>query len=134
VSVERPGSDAPCPCGSGATYGSCCGPIHDGEPAPTAVRLMRSRFSAFALELAGHLLRTWHPDTRPPRVDFEPGFSWKRLQIVDTVKGGDSDDAGIVEFRAIYSGPDGRGLIHERSSFVRVDGWWLYIEGTVLDE
>jgi len=34
---------APCPCGSGTAYGVCCGPLRDGNPAPTAEALMRSR-------------------------------------------------------------------------------------------
>jgi len=134
MSLARPADNAPCPCGSGAGYAECCGPIHDGEAAGTALQLMRSRFSAFALELAGHLLRTWHPDTRPPRVDFDQGFVWKRLQIVDTVRGEAGDDAGIVEFRAIYRGPEGAGMIHERSTFLRVDGRWLYLEGAVFED
>ncbi|THG33571.1 zinc chelation protein SecC [Naasia lichenicola] len=122
-----------CPCGSKADYADCCGPIQHGTPAPTALALMRSRFTAFTLELAGHLLRTWHPDTRPKRIDFDEGFLWRRLQIVDTVRGGVDDTEGIVEFRAIYSGPQGTGFIHERGRFVRVDGEWLYLDGTVYD-
>ncbi|MEX2294024.1 MAG: DUF167 family protein, partial [Acidimicrobiales bacterium] len=39
-----------CPCGSGNPLERCCGPIVGGDkPAPTAERLMRSRFTAFAL-------------------------------------------------------------------------------------
>ena len=39
-----------CPCGSGATYGECCGPIHDGTAkAKTAEALMRARYSAYAV-------------------------------------------------------------------------------------
>ena len=39
----NPGLD--CPCGSTATYGACCGPVHDGRPAETAEALMRSRYA-----------------------------------------------------------------------------------------
>ena len=45
----RPRRDAPCPCGGGS-YGACCGPFLDDAEAPsTAERLMRSRYTAFAL-------------------------------------------------------------------------------------
>src|SRR5690606_23454448 len=38
-----------CPCTSGDLFDACCGPILAGERrAPTAERLMRSRFTAFA--------------------------------------------------------------------------------------
>ena len=39
-----------CPCLSGSAYQDCCGPYHSGSAdAPTAERLMRSRYSAFVL-------------------------------------------------------------------------------------
>jgi SEC-C motif-containing protein len=90
---------------------------------------MRSRFSAFALGLDGYLLTSWHPATRPAELDLDPDLTWRRLQIVDTVAGGPEDATGVVEFRASYRGPDGAGLLHERSRFERVDGRWVYRDG-----
>ncbi|MET0935854.1 MAG: YchJ family metal-binding protein, partial [Luteibacter sp.] len=46
----------PCPCGSGGSYSSCCGRWHAGEAAPSAEALMRSRYSAYVLELEDYLL------------------------------------------------------------------------------
>lgn len=94
---------------------------------------MRSRFSAFALGLPEHLLASWHPSTRPARLELEPGTVWRRLQLVDAIAGGPDDAEGVVEFRASYRSPDGAGLLHERSRFVRVDGRWLYLDGDQLD-
>jgi SEC-C motif-containing protein len=51
--------DARCPCGTGETYGACCGRFHGGRPAPTAELLMRSRFSAFAAGDEDYLLGPW---------------------------------------------------------------------------
>jgi SEC-C motif domain protein len=120
----------PCPCGSGLAYEACCEPFHLGAAAPTAEALMRSRYSAFALGLAPYLLRTWHPSTRPAHLDLDDGMTWRRLQIVDVVRGGSSDDAGVVEFRAAYRTADGAaGVQEERSRFERVDGRWLYVDG-----
>jgi len=88
---------------------------------------MRSRYSAFARGLGAYLLRTWHPLTRPDRVDLDDGTVWRRLQIVDTVRGGTDDTTGIVEFRAAYRDASGAaGLLEERSRFDRVAGVWLY--------
>jgi SEC-C motif domain protein len=122
-----------CPCGSGRGYDDCCGPIHSGASAATAEALMRSRFSAFARGLPGYLLSSWHPTTRPTSLELESDLEWRRLQIVDTVAGGLDDDEGVVEFRASYRGPDGAGLMHERSRFERVEGRWVYLDGDVID-
>ncbi|TPW76457.1 YchJ family protein [Schumannella soli] len=131
----RAAADPPldCPCGGGL-YAECCGPIHAGVvAAPTAERLMRSRFSAFALGLLYYLRRSWHPSTRPAELDLDDEVVWRRLQIVDTQGGGEDADQGEVEFRASFRGADGVGLMHERSRFVRVDGLWVYVDGDQLD-
>jgi SEC-C motif-containing protein len=126
-----PTEPAACPCGSGRAYEECCEPFHLGAAAPTAEALMRSRYSAFALGLAPYLLRTWHPSTRPASLPLDDGTTWRRLQIVDVVRGGADDDEGVVEFRAAYRSADGAGLLHERSRFARVDGRWMYVDGDV---
>lgn len=59
-----------CPCGSGARYAQCCGPLHDGAMASCAEALMRSRYSAYVLALEPYLLATWHADQRPHSLDF----------------------------------------------------------------
>jgi SEC-C motif-containing protein len=123
---------ARCPCGSGAPYAECCEPLHAGAPATTAVELMRSRFSAFALGLAPYLLASWHPLTRPVSLDLDLDLTWRRLQIVDIVAGGTEDAAGVVEFRASFRGPDGAGLLHERSRFAKADGRWVYVDGDIM--
>jgi SEC-C motif-containing protein len=124
-------ADTRCPCGGG-WYATCCGPLHEGAPAPTAEALMRSRYSAFALGLAPYLLATWAPATRPADVDLDDGLQWRRLQIVDTARGGPDDEEGVVEFRAAHRSADGAGVLHERSRFVRVDGRWAYLDGDLL--
>lgn len=118
-----------CPCGSGRTLDICCGPVVvDGVPAATAEQLMRSRYTAFVLGAGDHLWRTWHPRTRPERV--EPGdVAWTGLTILDVVDGGPEDRTGVVEFEARYSGPDGPGLQRERSTFERRGGRWTYVSG-----
>ncbi|PPB49505.1 hypothetical protein C4K88_07375 [Arthrobacter pityocampae] len=120
-----------CPCGTGLPYGECCGPLHLGDAPTTALALMRSRFSAFALGLERYLLDSWDPSTRPETVDLDGDVEWRRLQIVDTALGGDSDDAGVVEYRASFRHDGRSGLLQERSRFVRVEGRWKYVDGDV---
>jgi SEC-C motif domain protein len=92
---------------------------------------MRSRYTAFARGLPEYLLATWHPSTRPATLELDAGTVWRRLQIVDTVAGGEADAEGVVEFRASYRDAGGAGLLEERSRFVRVDGRWVYLDGVV---
>ncbi len=120
-----------CPCGLPQSYDACCGRFHTGAAtAPTAELLMRSRYSAFVKRDAGYLLRTWHPRTRPARLDLDPRMRWTGLEILDTTDGSAFHGTGTVTFRASYRG----GSLHERSRFERVDGAWVYVDGDILGE
>ncbi len=88
---------------------------------------MRSRYSAFVLELDDWVFVTWHPRTRPDDVDASGGEEWRGLEILDTVDGGTEDAEGIVEFVAHHAG----GAMRERSRFARRAGRWLYLDGDV---
>lgn len=121
-----------CPCGSGDLYDGCCGPLLAGTAsAPTAERLMRSRYTAFALQDAAYLHRSWHPSTRPRTVEFDEGLDWRRLLILGREGGGPFDRDGVVEFEAFWSQGDLRGSMRERSRFVREERQWLYLDGDV---
>lgn len=87
---------------------------------------MRSRYSAFALDKPAYLISSWHPETRPPRIDPERGLRWTGLRILDATGGGLFDAEGEVEFEARYRVGKRPGAQHERSRFVRHDGVWVY--------
>lgn len=119
-----------CPCGLPEPYEKCCGRFHAGtSAAPTAEALMRSRYCAFVRGDVGYLLRTWHPRTRPARLDLDAGMRWTGLEILGTSDGSAFHTAGTVTFRASFRG----GSLHERSRFERVDGAWVYVDGEFLD-
>ena len=121
-------ANQPCPCGSGSPYDACCGPLIRNERNADGVEeLMRSRYTAFVLGDGDHLFRTWHPRTRPEEVTLEPGLEWTGLEVLDVEEAG--DDAGIVEFRAHWTWQGRHGLLHERSSFEKRGGRWLYVDG-----
>ncbi|MFC7573429.1 YchJ family metal-binding protein [Klenkia terrae] len=97
-----------CPCGTGLTYGECCGRLHDGTAAAgTAEQLMRSRYSAFVVGDAAYLLATWHPDTRPPSLDLDGDTRWLGLDVLAVEGGGLLAAEGTVEFRASYRADGG---------------------------
>lgn len=121
----------PCPCGLPAPYAQCCGRFHaGGEAAPTAERLMRSRYSAFVARDEPYLLRTWSPATRPRTVDFDPDTRWTGLEILDTTDGTLFHTTGTVAFTARYTHRGEPGALRERSRFEKADGRWLYVDGT----
>lgn len=126
-----------CPCGlNQSLYRSCCGRIHQhfadtGElSAPDAEALMRSRYSAFVLDLLDYLRATWHPSTRPASLaPNEPGLKWLGLQVKKHVRQ-DAEHA-FVEFVA-RSKLRGRAYrLTEISRFERLNGAWLYLDGEV---
>ena len=118
-----------CPCGTGAALTECCGPLLDGAAqAATAEQLMRSRYCAFALGRVDHLVRSWHPATRPADLQLDPRTRWTGLRILRVREGGPDDDTGVVAFAASHSGPDGDGVLEETSLFSRRGRrrWWVY--------
>lgn len=123
-----------CPCGLPQTYSRCCGAFHTGEAvAPTPERLMRSRYSAFAMGDAAYLLRTWHPTSRPNKLVLDAGLIWKRLVIEASSGGGLGAHAGTVTFTAIARDAEGRHAQREHSRFLREQGSWFYVDGDALD-
>lgn len=125
------GDADPCPCGSGERFDGCCAPLLRGADAPSAERLMRSRYTAFVMGDARYLEDTWHPGTRPKDLELTPAVRWTGLEIVDVVAGGDGDTRGVVEFRAHWRERSETGVLAERSRFVRQSGRWWYLDGTV---
>ncbi|MEV0077809.1 YchJ family protein [Nocardia neocaledoniensis] len=129
--MTRMGEAKPCPCRRGEPFDACCGPILAGaKPAPTAETLMRSRYTAYVVGDVDYLLRSWHPNTRPAELELDPAQRWLFLEIVGTQRGGPFDDNGTVEFIAHYKLDGVRDAMHELSTFVRVDGAWVYLDGT----
>ena len=90
---------------------------------------MRSRYSAFVIGDAEHLLRSWHPDTRPDEISFLADQTWTSLEIVSTERGRALDATGTVEFRAHYVRNGRAGSLHEASRFARSGGRWVYVDG-----
>lgn len=91
---------------------------------------MRSRYSAYVLQLADYLLATWHPDTRPAALQFDPALRWLGLsvrahRVIDA-------EHAEVEFIARCRAGGGSAQRHcELSRFERIEGRWLYRDGVV---
>jgi SEC-C motif-containing protein len=120
-----------CPCGSGADFAACCGPILAGAPAPTAEALMRSRYTAHVKHDITHLERSLSTEQRKTfdaaaAKRWAEQSEWLGLSISRTEKGGTEDDLGAVEFTARFK-LDGKEQEHfEVALFGREDGEWVY--------
>ncbi|MTH46300.1 YchJ family protein [Intestinirhabdus alba] len=124
-----------CPCGSAVEYSLCCGPVVSGEQAAAdPSRLMRSRYSAFVMKNADHLIRSWHPACGAARFrdDIIAGFAdteWLGLSIFGQSTDEDGT-TGYVSFVARFREKGRTGAIVERSRFLKEEGRWYYIDGT----
>lgn len=96
---------------------------------------MRSRYSAFALELADYIIATTHPNNPDYTDDKE---SWKKsilsfsqhtrfigLKIGECI---DGVEEAFVTFEALLDG----GILKEKSRFLQVEGKWLYESGEFI--
>lgn len=122
----------PCPCGNAKEYANCCEPLHDRDEQPaTAADLMRSRYSAYVLQDADYLMWSWHPKTRPAEISGLDTQEWLGLEIVSKSKGSGLDATGSVEFAARFRSGDTEHVLRENSTFSRVSGRWVYMDGQV---
>ncbi|MFW2366693.1 MAG: YchJ family protein [Desulforhopalus sp.] len=120
-----------CPCTSGLLFHKCCGEvIKDHRLAMSAERLMRSRYVAYVIKAEDYLLSSWHPTTRPNKIDFEPRpVRWLGLEIHGSELGRDSDSKGSVDFTATYYENGQICKLREKSHFVKEHGLWYYLSG-----
>jgi SEC-C motif domain protein len=127
-----------CPCDSGNTYEKCCEPFIRGERNPeTAEQLMRSRYSAYALQEIPYIHDTIHPDSREDwdeegALKWSKSSVWNGLEIIQTEAGGPADDQGTVEFIAGFSMENKRLQHHELAVFEKVAGRWYFKDGEMV--
>lgn len=127
--------NSPCPCHSGEKYKKCCQPYHKGILPSNALRLMRSRYSAFALGLFGYIMATTHPDN-PDFTDEKEQWQQSILQFCNNTRFmglkitefADGEEEAFVSFEARLDS----GTLRERSRFLKVEGKWLYVDGEFL--
>ncbi len=122
-----------CLCGSEIPYSLCCQPFHEHKKKPsTAKCLMRSRFTAYAMQNSSYLLETWVGSNRPKEINFsKEKAEWTKLEIINTKKGCEEDSKGIVEFKAYYTFNNEKCVMYEISQFQKQSGQWLYLDGLV---
>ncbi|MBQ0724564.1 MAG: SEC-C domain-containing protein [Cycloclasticus sp.] len=124
-----------CRCGSNIAFSTCCEPFLTRKVLPnTAEQLMRSRFTAFCLNQATYLYETHHPSKREsnagkPLQNPASPSTWISLQIITTDAGHADQKLGKVEFIACFEEQNKHYQLHEKSSFVKEQGRWFYLDG-----
>lgn len=125
-----------CPCGTGLKYGKCCHPFHEGAIPKTPVQLMRSRYTAYVLNLPDYIVKTTHPAS-PQYSDNK--FSWKRkisqfatnstFQKLEILDSKEKNSLGTVVFTC-YILQDGQDAsFTEKSYFEKIKDRWFYRGG-----
>ena len=127
-----------CPCG-GESYRSCCQPYHRGATPEDPERLLRTRFSAFALGEWAYLGATVHPD--------HPDYGVPTEELTDALRGTTESQRFMgLELHDARVGEDKAQLLYtvrvfvrgkdrsftELGDFARAEGAWRYVAGSTF--
>ncbi|MES2344866.1 MAG: YchJ family metal-binding protein [Chlamydiota bacterium] len=131
----------PCPCYSGKHYSDCCAPYHLGQLPENALLLMRSRYSAYALDLPEYIMATTHPlnkgfqknkeKWRTSIAFFSQNTVFKKLEILHFEEKGKT---AYVTFIAYLEQNHHDATFQEKSVFEKVGECWLYLEGVTKEK
>lgn len=129
-----------CPCGTGKAYENCCRPFHQGQWPESALELMRSRYTAYALGLADYIIQTTHPGSPQFHHDlagwsqkiseFSAHTEFQKLEILDSqVK----NLIATVTFVVHITQRQKDVSFTERSYFEKIKGKWFYRSGQLTE-
>ena len=83
--------------------------------------LMISRYEAFTKKDWKYIAQTSLHQTEKELQDSPP-IQWLKLDVIDSYN-------NIVEFKAYYKHDEKVEVLHEKSTFIEVDGVWKYQDG-----
>lgn len=127
-----------CFCYSGKPYAYCCQKYHQGALAENALVLMRSRYSAYALELGEYIIETTHSQSPLFLSDkkqwlyqiriFSQQVSFDGLEILESRL---LDPESFVTFVAYLNKEETDLTFTERSRFLKEGQAWKYMDGKI---
>jgi SEC-C motif-containing protein len=134
----------PCPCGSLLKYKKCCKAFHDKSKLPkTALELMKSRFSAFAVQNADYIIFTTHKDNpdftsdikswKEDILNFSKNTDFVKLEILEFVDDKIESLENFVTFKASMKQNGEDISFVEKSRFLKDGERWLYVDGQFID-
>lgn len=117
-----------CPCCSGQRYADCCEPyLTHKKQAPTAIALMRSRYTAYVLVDVDYIIATTLPKNRRfyKKQEIESWAkesTWIKLEIQNS-------SSTRVHFKAFYLDKQLQSQIHVEESLFKYEGEkWYFVE------
>lgn len=135
--MEKKSKD--CPCCSGKPYETCCGPFHSGQLPSNALLLMRSRYSAYALNLPDYIIQTTHPASpeysedhqkwRHAIASFSNNSKFEKLEVLDFQE---NEHVASVTFVAHVKQKKQDQTFTEKSYFEKINGRWFYRVGQLM--
>jgi len=123
-----------CPCGTGKLYEECCGGYIEGkELPPTPEALMRSRYTAYTQKNFDYIEQTMQGAPlkafdRKQAQALANETKWLKLEILYCEE---NADEGTVQFMAFFQFQGKDQMMHEISTFQKINGKWFYIQGEV---
>lgn len=120
-----------CPCGSGLKYKKCCKTYHDGKVPKSALLLMKSRYSAYALNQYKYIIKTHYKSTETIESikEFSENTTFEKLEILEFL---DGENEAFVTFRANLFTNNNDSSFTEKSRFIKENEKWFYIDGEMI--
>lgn len=116
-------------------YENCCEPFHLGGEPPTALQLMRSRYSAYALHKTDYIQKTTHPKNRQFSTNLKK-WSDEIDEFCNSTKFVKLEIEGHgdnwVSFKAYLIQQGKPYTLQEKSQFEQVNSHWRYLSGVVI--
>ena len=91
----------------------------------TPKELMISRYEAFVKKNWAYLAKTSTSQTEE-ELRMMPELEWLKLEVLNACD-------NIVEFKAYYKENGKIAVLHEKSSFVKIDNVWKYHDGELFN-
>lgn len=118
-----------CFCDTGLWFENCCGLyLQNNQKAPSALALMRSRYSAYAAHNADYLMETTYISERKyyskaEILKWATANKWQKLEILSSTE-------TTVEFKAYFLDANNKSQTHyEFSTFKFENNAWFYVDG-----
>lgn len=124
-----------CPCKSQKDYANCCQQYIEYKTHPSnAEQLMRSRYSAYSVNAAEYIFRTYASIQRQDHSiedinQWSVENKWVNLIIHQSIL---ENKEPTVEFSAFYVHKNKLYEMREISTFIEEDNQWYYYDGDIV--
>ncbi|WP_448211507.1 YchJ family protein [Colwellia sp. MEBiC06753] len=124
-----------CPCCSNIALEMCCLPIIEQQQhAHSPEALMRSRFTAYALNKAEYILATYHSSQQSAHSLADIQAWAEENQWIELIihQANSNSTPATIEFSAFYLNNHQLIEMRERSNFTQEKNQWRYVDGTII--